>query len=137
MTDILLDYQTFSQEKKDCLAIITLNRPNVANALSLQMIETFKKMLRELSKKDSCRILLIKASGKHFSAGADLSWMKNSQNLNYNENYKEAQTLAEMFEMLYSFSKPSIAIAKGAVFGGALGILSCCDIVIADETTEY
>lgn len=136
MSDLKLSYETVS-EGGDLVAFLTLDRPDFANALSISMIESFSSYLVSIKEKGNCRALVIKASGKHFSAGADLAWMKASKEMTREENYKDSLALSTLFERLYHLPIPTIAVVKGATYGGAVGLIAACDSVIAAEKAQF
>ncbi len=137
MSDLKLNYSQVTDKTPDVIAFLTINRPKQANALSFALMQSFIEKLAEIKKKPHCRALVLKGEGKHFSAGADLSWMKLAQEMSHKDNYKEALVLSEMFELLYHLPLPTIACVKGAAYGGALGLISSCDLVIASEQSKF
>jgi methylglutaconyl-CoA hydratase len=118
------------------IATLVLNRPDAANAFSGDLLVRITQLLDEVAKDPSVRVLLLQGSGKHFSAGADLHWMKSSALLDFQGNLSEAKKLSAMFESLSALKIPTIAIIKGAVFGGAVGLLAACDYAFADESAK-
>ena len=118
------------------LATLVLNRPDAANAFSGELLVRITELLEEVKADPSVRLLTLQGSGKHFSAGADLLWMKESAQLKYEGNLAEAKKLSTMFESLASLKIPTMAIVKGAVFGGAVGLLAACDYAFADESAK-
>lgn len=110
---------------------LTLNRPDVHNAFDETMIAELRESLAGIEQDASTRIVLIRASGRTFSAGADLNWMKRAANFTEQENYDDAMALAELLRTLDTLSKPTLAFVHGAAFGGGVGLISCCDVVLA------
>jgi len=86
--DIVLDPRGF--------ATLWLNRPEKNNAFNAQMIRELIIALDQLQKDDSLRFLLLRGRGRHFSAGADLAWMQESANLDYNTHLGLARALGEL-----------------------------------------
>jgi methylglutaconyl-CoA hydratase len=80
---------------------------------------------------------LIQGAGKHFSAGADLNWMKEAVTLSHAENVAEAERLTAMFDTLAAMPVPTVAVVRGSSYGGAVGIVACCDVAIATETAKF
>ncbi|MCH8538054.1 MAG: enoyl-CoA hydratase/isomerase family protein [Alkalimonas sp.] len=119
------------------VASLTLNRPEVHNAFDDVMIEQIIQALQQLADDATVRVLLLKANGKNFSAGADLNWMRSMAEKNYQQNLDDAGRLAELMRLLDVFPKPTIAVVQGAAFGGAVGLLACCDIAIADAKASF
>ena len=118
------------------LASLTLNRPEVGNAFDGELIRELLVALKEL-KEESVRMLIIKSSGKHFSAGADLNWMKASKDLSHEENLDDARQLAELLRRLNEFPAPTLAMVQGAVYGGAVGLVATCDIALSSDTARF
>ena len=110
---------------------ITLNRADKHNAFDQQMVTELIAALENTQANPNARILIIAAEGMIFSAGADLHWMKHMGECSYEDNLNDARMLAKMLKALYEIPLPTIAKIQGAAFGGALGLISCCDIAIA------
>jgi len=116
---------------------ISLNRPEINNAFDDQMITTFTEHLQQIDKDPNIRVVLIAAKGKNFSAGADIHWMKSMAQYSPEENLQDALRLAKLMQTLDSLSKPTIALVQGAAFGGAVGLVACCDIAIASHDASF
>ncbi len=115
---------------------IQLSRPERSNAFNAQMIAELTAAF-EATANCNTRVILLTSDGKHFCAGADLEWMKQTASLSNSENKQDARALAKLFETIDSSSIPTIALCHGAAFGGGIGLLACCDIVICDETALF
>ncbi|MEH6486178.1 MULTISPECIES: gamma-carboxygeranoyl-CoA hydratase [Pseudomonas] len=119
------------------VATLWLNRADKNNAFNAEMIRELILALDAVQADKSIRFLLVRGRGKHFSAGADLSWMQASAALDYNANLNDARELAELMHNLYQLKIPTLAVVQGAAFGGALGLISCCDMAIGSETAQF
>ena len=119
------------------VATITLTRTKVRNAFSAETISHLLTTLAVLKHDPAVRILLLRAEGEHFSAGADINWMKDIAKLGYQENLADAAQLAKLMDNLNQFPKPTIALIQGACFGGAIGLVACCDIALATTTAKF
>ncbi len=117
------------------VAFVTLNRPEQANALNDDMIFLLNKICTQLASDSNCRVVVLKSRGKHFSAGADLSWMKAVKSTN--PLNASTDDLAQVFAKIKNLPQPSIAVVRGAAYGGALGLTAACDIAIASEQTTF
>lgn len=138
MSTVALKWIALGGGRADALAEITLSRPEVSNAFNATMIEEMLGHLDAIEKrKESCRAVIIRGAGKHFSAGADLEWMQKSTKLSYDENVREAETLSRLFARLYALAVPTIAVVHGAAFGGGVGLVACCDWAIAEEGARF
>ena len=71
------------------------------------------------------------------SAGADLAWMQQSAELDYHTNLDDARELAELMYNLAKLKVPTLAVVQGAAFGGALGLISCCDMAIGADDAQF
>lgn len=118
------------------VATVTLNRPDVHNAFDAEVIALLDNIFGDLAGKDSVFAVVLRGNGKSFSAGADLNWMKKAGNLSQEQNREDALKLARMLYKLYTLPQVSVACVKGAALGGGLGLVSCCDIVLADKNAK-
>jgi methylglutaconyl-CoA hydratase len=121
----------------DSVAIITLNQPQKHNAFDDKVINELLAHLASVANDQSIRVLVLKAEGKHFCAGADLAWMKRMGQLDYTENRLDAQNLAKLMSTLNKLPTPTIVKVQGAAYGGAIGLIACCDIAIASDTARF
>jgi len=124
-------------EHKNGLAILTLNKPAINNAFDDEMISLLIMALDDCSLNDDIKVIQLRGEGKHFSAGADLNWMRSMAQLDFGENQKDASQLARLMSTLYHLNKPTVAVIQGASYGGAVGLIACCDIAIATEGSSF
>ncbi len=122
---------------EDHVGTITLNRPEVHNALHIEMIREISDAFRRLSKEKDLRLIVIRSNGENFSAGADLHWMKKGLEQSKEELTSESEELAQLFNDIYSSPKITLAIAKGKIIGGANGIIAAADISVATADTTF
>lgn len=113
------------------IATVTLNRIQVHNAFDDVMIRQLLTTFTALKDDTRVRALILRSQGKHFSAGADLTWMREIAQQSYQQNLADAGLLAQLMSALNLFPKPTIALVHGAAFGGAVGLIACCDIALA------
>ena len=116
---------------------ITLNRADKRNAFNAEMIEELTSAFHEAEKNENVKVVLIKAEGKSFSAGADLNWMKSMVEYDFDKNFDDSKKLYDMFEVARELSQPLVGLVKGHVMGGALGLVSVCDIVASEASTQF
>ena len=119
------------------IASLVLNRPDSANSFSGDLLLKLTDLLLEVAGDRSVRVLLVQGSGKHFSAGADLHWMKQASQMDFAGNLAEAEKLTCMFEALAKLKIPTIAMVKGAAFGGAVGLIAACDYALALDQAKF
>ncbi|HEB28624.1 MAG TPA: enoyl-CoA hydratase/isomerase family protein [Porticoccus sp.] len=119
------------------VATVTLSRPHTHNAFDGCMVDELTSAFETTMANPSARVMILAAEGKTFSAGADLAWMKRMGEYSYIENLKDAKNLAKMLKTLHEMPLPTIARIQGPAFGGALGLISCCDIAIAATKASF
>ena len=125
-----MNYKTLVYTKKDDVVTVTLNRPDVHNAMNEVLINELTRCFRQLTTDDSVAVVILTGNGKSFCAGADLSWMKRMVNYSKVENRRDSHLLLEMYEAIYSCPKPLIGRINGHTFGGGIGLLAICDMTI-------
>lgn len=119
------------------VATITLNRPEVNNAYNAAMLEGLHAAMDHLEKQSSLRAIVLKGEGKHFQAGADLTWISSVGRTNPEGNIHASRITAEAVRRLNEAPVPTIALVQGACIGGGTGVIAACDIVIATETALF
>ncbi|MEH6445718.1 MAG: enoyl-CoA hydratase-related protein [Oceanospirillaceae bacterium] len=119
------------------LATLTLNRAQLRNAFDDEMIQSLINYLAQIKSNPAVKILLLKAEGKHFSAGADLNWMARMAQNSSEQNFADAQQLAKLMSDLNHLPIPTVAVIQGAAYGGAVGLAACCDMVFATASTNF
>jgi len=119
------------------IATVTLNNPEKHNAFDDGIIKQLTDIFNDISERDDISVMILASNGKSFSAGADLGWMKRMAGYSYEDNLKDANALATMLKVLNFLPQTTIAKVQGAAFGGAVGLASCCDIVIASTKASF
>lgn len=119
------------------LATLWLNRPDKQNAFDAQMIAELTQALEQVRDNPRIRLLVLRGRGKHFSAGADLAWMQASAALDLSANLVDAQALAALMHGLHGLPMPTLAVVHGAAYGGALGLVSACDLAIGTTDARF
>lgn len=134
---VLFEFQKIDSHHDFELAIVSLNRPDKANALNDEMIEGLHHAFETARNRKTCRALILRGKGKNFCSGADLSWMKKSAKLSYEENILDAEKLGKVFERLHELPFPTLALVQGSSAGGGLGLIACCDLAIALDDASF
>ena len=119
------------------IATLTINRPDVHNALSLEMIRELRQVVVDLNKHTDVRAVILTGSGKSFCAGADLRWMQKIATQKREARIAEATELSEMLGELDQLKMPLIGRINGLSFGGAVGLIACCDIAVAVDDALF
>lgn len=122
--------------KQNQILYVTLNRPDVRNAFNAQLMKELSEAFTNAAADKDLRAVVLSGEGKVFCAGADLQSMQSMVNFTFEENQQDALVLHGLFESIYQCPVPVICSAHGAAFGGALGLLSVSDIVIAEKGTQ-
>jgi methylglutaconyl-CoA hydratase len=123
-------------ELQNELFIITLNQPEKHNCYDNEVASLIAAAFESASK-SSARLIVLKANGKHFCAGADLKWMKSASKLSAQENQKDMSAISEMFKTILKINIPIVGVVQGSVRGGGLGLVAACDIVCAHENANF
>ncbi|RMA79311.1 enoyl-CoA hydratase-related protein [Umboniibacter marinipuniceus] len=119
------------------VARITLDNPERHNAFNASVIAELRQSISELAQNSAVRLLVLNATGTSFCAGADLAWMKEMAQFSQSENLDDARQLAALFQQLAEFPAPTLCVVQGAAFGGAIGLIACCDLVLASNRAEF
>lgn len=130
-------YSTLSIERQDRVATIWMDRPDVFNAFDEQLIADLGAACAELDADASVRVVVLAGRGKHFSAGADLNWMKRASVFTEEENRADARKFAHMLRALSDMSKPTVARVQGAALGGGTGLAAACDMAVASVDAQF
>lgn len=137
MASLECNYQTLECKFEGDRAMIFLNRPEAGNALNAMMIQELTELLLRLEDNKSTRLIQINAHGKHFCLGADISWLQDFAHHDNKKNRVETENLAKLMHTLYQCHKPVIGVVQGSVYGGGLGLVAGCDIVIASNNAQF
>jgi methylglutaconyl-CoA hydratase len=124
------------KREKDVVTVY-LNRPEVHNAMSEQLMKELTTCFFELSKDEKIRIAILTGKGKSFCSGADLNWMKSMVNYSKEENIKDSRLLVSLYDSILNFPKPVICRVNGHAFGGGLGLFAVSDISIAVPDCKF
>jgi methylglutaconyl-CoA hydratase len=124
-------------EKKDGVARVTLDRPEIRNAFDDALISELTKIFGDLGGDPSVRVVVLAGNGPAFCAGADLNWMKRMAKYGYDENLADARALANMLATLDRLPKPTIARVHGPVFAGGTGLVAACDIAVGTTEAKF
>lgn len=119
------------------VATVTLNRPEVNNAYNGELLEAMRAHLLRLAAQDRVRAIVIRGAGRHFQAGADISWFKAAREADDEANLRASRIGATFFRDLMELPCPTIALIHGACFGGGTGIAAACDIVVASSDAIF
>lgn len=120
---------------EDGIRVLTLNRPEVLNALNTQMFSELREALHELAFDDSLRVLIVTGAGERaFSAGADLKQRDGMSDAAWR---KQHQLIEEVFLALKDFPRPAIAAVEGHAHGGGCELALMCDYIVASRSAVF
>lgn len=114
-----------------------LQRPDVRNAFNADLIAELRMAFEELGADDAIRAIVLEGAGTHFSAGADVNWMRASIDLTQEENEADAAAMSTMLRAIDATPKPVIGKVHGAALGLGIGLVAVCDIVVAAEDAVF
>lgn len=123
------------KEERDGVSILTLNRPEILNAISKALGEALESALLDISRRRDIRVVIIKgAGGKAFSAGTDL---KERRGLSPDEKWAQSTSLRRANEVIWTMPQPVIAAIEGWCLGGGFELICNCDLKIAAEDAVF
>ena len=121
------------KERRGSVLILTINRPEVRNALNLAVIQGIGAALDEASEDAEIGAVVLTAAGdRAFSAGIDLKSFSGGKALEFHDAGRGGIESYLRFEA-ESIPKPVIAAVNGLAFGGGLGLMLCCDLAVGAD----
>jgi len=130
-------FETLQIERSGKVATLWMNRPEVFNAFNEQLIADLTQACLQLDADPGIRVVVLAGRGKHFSAGADLNWMRRAAEGSEADNLEDARRFARMLRTLAALSKPTIARVQGAALGGGTGLAAACDMAVASSDAAF
>ncbi len=128
----LVIYETLNR-----VGYITLNRPEKRNALSYEMVSAIKSAFRQAEVDSEAKVIVIKANGEAFCAGADLAYLQQLQKNTFDENLADSTHLMELFMMIYKSKKVVISQINGPALAGGCGLATVCDFCFATPKSTF
>ncbi|VAW32166.1 Methylglutaconyl-CoA hydratase [hydrothermal vent metagenome] len=125
----------FTQE--DAVLTVALNRPEVHNAMTPTMIAELTAVFKTIPSREDVRVVVLTGNGRSFCAGADLSFMRAAADYTFAENVQDGEAIFDLMLMIDQCPKPVVGRVNGAAIGGGVGLVSCCDIVVAVERAKF
>jgi methylglutaconyl-CoA hydratase len=116
---------------------LVLERPEVGNAIDPSVVDGMGAGIAEAAKDPAVRAIVITGAGRHFSAGADLNYMKSMRGASTAENEADALRTQALFAAVADSPKPVVARVNGAARGGGVGLLAAADVVVAASTATF
>ncbi len=116
---------------------VTLNRPDVRNALNDELIAELTEWASSIRDARDVRVAVLGGAGKSFSAGADVTWMSRAIAYSKEENLRDAERLSDMYAAIDRLPVPVIGRIQGAALGGGAGLAAVCDVVVTEEQAVF
>ena len=126
-----------NKTKDDKIIHIELNLPEKRNVLTMEIILELTNIFSQLSLNQDISAIILSGKGRNFCAGGDLRWLSLKPESSDLENIQEVTSLFQLFNTIHTCPIPIIGKIQGAVFGGGLGLVSVCDIVVAQKDTQF
>ncbi len=122
---------------EDRTGYITLNRPDKRNALNDQMVSELKQAFTSASESNEVKVIVLRANGDVFCAGADLASLQKLQKNTYKENLQDSIHLKELFQQIYTLDKVVVARINGHAIAGGCGLATVCDFSFAVPEAKF
>ncbi len=129
-----MDYKEVTFSQTNAIGILTLNTPEKINALSLQKVQEMIHVLEKIAMDDSIKVLVLKASGKHFCAGHDLSEMVDQRTREYKLIFDQC---TRMMMMLHEIPQSVICEVQGIATAAGCQLAAWCDLIVAAENARF
>jgi len=124
-------------EIKNRVGYITLNRPEKRNALSFELVTELRQAFVEAENNNGVKVIVLKARGDVFCAGADLDHLQQLQGYSLQQNLDDSRHLKELFKCIYLLKKVVIAQVQGHALAGGCGLATVCDFVFAVPEAKF
>lgn len=122
---------------KDRIGTIYLNRPEKRNALNGEFVKELCEAFKNLEEDENVKIVVLKAKGDVFSAGADLAYLKKLQTNTFEENLEDSNNLKSLFSTIYFLKKVVIAQVEGHAIAGGCGLATVCDFTYSVPEAKF
>jgi methylglutaconyl-CoA hydratase len=119
------------------IATITLNRPEKRNALNAQLVQELTEAFTQAEQDERVKVIILKAAGDAFCAGADLAYLQQLQHFSHHENLTDSNNLKQLFLKIYTLSKPVIAQVQGHALAGGCGLATVCDFCFSAPEAKF
>ncbi len=124
-------------ERRGEVAYLTLERPEVGNALNPELATRMVDALDGLARETDLRAVVITGAGTVFCAGADLNWMRRMRGASFEANLQDARQAGRLFAACFRFPRPVIARVNGPARGGGVGIVAACDFAVSAAEAHF
>lgn len=122
---------------EDRIGYITLNRPEKRNALNEEFVNELSATFEQAENDSACKVIVLKAEGKAFCAGADLAYLQQLQKNTREENENDSRNLMELFNRIYNGPKVVIAQIEGHALAGGCGLAALADFSFSVPEAKF
>ena len=122
---------------RDRIAFITLNRPEKSNALCYELVSELKTSFENAAEDDAVKVIILRANGEAFCAGADLDYLQSLQSFSYEQNVSDSNHLKELYQMIYELKKVVISQVHAHALAGGCGLATVCDFSFAAREANF
>ena len=130
-----MSYRYLLYSKEDGIGIVTINRPEVLNALNIDVFVELYELFQEIEDDRDVRVVILTGSGeKAFIAGVDVNEMKDKNSVEVERFINIARKTCDR---IYTLNKPVIAAVNGFALGGGCEIVLCCDLILASKNARF
>ncbi|WP_205502015.1 enoyl-CoA hydratase/isomerase family protein [Rufibacter psychrotolerans] len=136
-TSEALAFQYIDYQCTDRVAYITLNRPEKRNALNAQAVTELKLAFDHAENEEDCKVIVLRATGPVFCAGADLEYLQQVQHNSYQENLEDSAHLMQLFYLIYTLKKVVIAQVQGHAIASGCGLATVCDFTYTVTSAKF
>ncbi|MEO5603038.1 MAG: enoyl-CoA hydratase/isomerase family protein [Cyclobacteriaceae bacterium] len=119
------------------IAFITLNRPEKSNALCHELVSELKQAFHDAEQDGDVKVVILKANGDAFCAGADLDYLQSLQNFSYEQNLADSNHLKELYLTIYQLKKVVISQVHAHALAGGCGLATVCDFSYASTEANF
>lgn len=119
------------------IATLTINRPEKRNALNPELVSQLTAAFKTAEQDNDVKIIILRATGETFSAGADLAYLQQLSQNTYAENLTDSENLKDLFSTIYYLSKVVIAQVEGHAIAGGCGLATVCDIIFSVPEASF
>jgi len=132
-----LKMETVETYIKNRVGFIILNRPKKRNALNAELVLSLIKAFKEFEGNDAVKVIVLRANGKVFCAGADLAYLQQLQKNTFEENLEDSNQLKKLFLTIYKLKKVVIAQVHGHAIAGGCGLATVCDFIFTVPEAKF
>ena len=126
-----------TQELSGNVLTVSLNRPDLHNALSPAIVVALTELFTDLPRRDDVRVVVLTGRGRSFCAGADLAAMRAAADFTFDQNVADGRAIFDLMLAIDRCPQPVVGRVNGPAIGGGVGLVSCCDIVVAVERAVF